>query len=461
MSLESATTFLLKIDSLRCQVIDHESVSCNGTIYKLEEKKLDYLDEQFWIYLSIYAGLVIIAGLMSGLTMGLLSLDMMTLRILKESGTKMEKKYASRIIPLVSRHHLLLVTLLLANAGCVEAMPIFLDRISDPIIAICVSVSAVLIFGEVIPQAICTRFGLAIGATLSPLVYFLMGLFFIISWPLAKLLDCILGKDHETFYRRGQLKALVDLHGNGEETQGVDPLSVDEVLIIKGALDMKYKTAIDAMLPQKKIFMLDVNAKMDHKTMTEILEKGHSRIPVYDGNDSNIIGLLMTKTLIKLDPDDCVPVRTLVDSPVHARDVIFIKPNLPLFDLLNLFQTGKGHLAIIKGIKKDVIESSIQQTDDDTSPLLRSEVIDAALDTEDQILGIITLEDVLEELLQEEIEDEKDVVLEMQRRLNLSKSRLPRQSSRQQTSTSGESNILLDTSTNNRPSSSDTNLLVP
>lgn len=87
-------------------------------------------------------------GLVSGLTMGLLSLDMMTLKILKEGGSPKEKKYAARILPVVQRHHLLLVTLLLANAAAVEAMPIFLDRISDPITAICVSVTAVLLFGE-------------------------------------------------------------------------------------------------------------------------------------------------------------------------------------------------------------------------------------------------------------------------------------------------------------------------
>ena len=84
----------------------------------------------------------------SGLTIGLLSLDMMSLQVLQEAGTPKERRYAARIIPVVKRHHLLLVTLLLANAACVEAMPLFLDRVSDPITAILVSVTAVLLFGE-------------------------------------------------------------------------------------------------------------------------------------------------------------------------------------------------------------------------------------------------------------------------------------------------------------------------
>ena len=80
--------------------------------------------------------------------MGLLSIDTMSLKVLQAGGTPSEKKHAARILPLVTRHHLLLVTLLLANAAAVESMPLFLDRISDPITAICVSVSAVLLFGE-------------------------------------------------------------------------------------------------------------------------------------------------------------------------------------------------------------------------------------------------------------------------------------------------------------------------
>ena len=70
------------------------------------------------------------------------------------TGKPMEIKYAARIYPLVKRHHLLLVTLLLANAGAVEAMPIFMDRITNPVVAIVVSVSAVLLFGEILPQVI-------------------------------------------------------------------------------------------------------------------------------------------------------------------------------------------------------------------------------------------------------------------------------------------------------------------
>ena len=83
---------------------------------------------------------------MSGLTMGLLSLDVMSLEVFKRGGKPKEQKYASRIIQLVKQHHLLLVTLLLANAVAVESMPILLDKVTHEIVAIAISVISVLIF---------------------------------------------------------------------------------------------------------------------------------------------------------------------------------------------------------------------------------------------------------------------------------------------------------------------------
>ncbi|RUS77967.1 hypothetical protein EGW08_014276 [Elysia chlorotica] len=389
------------MDFVNCTIISEEKVLCDGKDYELPEAILTYKDEWFWIYIGIYVGLVLFAGLMSGLTMGLLSLDYTTLITMKEGGTPKERKYAARIIPLVKRHHLLLVTLLLSNAVAVEAMPIFLDHVSNPVIAIIVSVTAVLIFGEVVPQAVCTRYGLAIGAYLAPLVYFMMGAFFIIAYPFSKMLDWFLGTDHGTFYRRGQLKALIDIHGEESQTGGhsslEDALSKDEVLIIKGCLDMRNKQAKDAMLNIEETFMLSINARLDHDTMTQVIEMGHSRIPVYESDRTNIVGCLLTKTLIKLDPDDAVPVSSLVCDTRYGRPPMFIESDQPLFDLLNTFQTGKSRLTIMI-IFFFFLSLSVLKT----------------------IVGIITLEDVIEELLQEEIEDEVDITKEIAKKLHFS-----------------------------------------
>nr|XP_039270930.1 DUF21 domain-containing protein At4g33700-like [Styela clava] len=370
--------------TINCIVEGHK-LNCSGIIYVEEEDPLTYTDKWFWIYLGIYVGLVLIAGLVSGLTMGLLSLDMLSLNVLASGGKPKERKYAKKIIPLVKRHHLLLVTLLLTNAAAVESMPLFLDRISDPVTAIVVSVTAVLIFGEVLPQALCTRFGLAIGSALSPVVKFLMLITLPISWPLSKFLDCILGGDHSTFFRRAELSILVDLHQQ-LDAENEDPLSKDEVMIIKGALSMRDKLARQAYTPIEKLFALNIDGVMDEQTMEEILNTGHSRIPVYEGDKNHLLGILLVKRLIKLDPDEKIPIREVFQK--EKRDLPRIVETAPLFDLLNQFQMGRSHMCCV-----------------------------TSSDDADMAIGIITLEDVIEELIQEEILDETD--LDVMRRLSI------------------------------------------
>ena len=113
--------------------------------------------EQIAIYITASVLLTLMAGLMSGLTLGLLSLDALDMEVLARSGTPAEKRYAGAIKPLVERQHFVLVTLLHCNAGAMEALPLFLDRLADPVTAIAISVSAVLVFGEILPQAVCSR----------------------------------------------------------------------------------------------------------------------------------------------------------------------------------------------------------------------------------------------------------------------------------------------------------------
>jgi len=121
------------------------TITCDGELYMKEERDSGWR-ELFDVFMSLF--LVLFAGLMSGLTMGLMSLDITNLKIVAKSGDAKNQKYAKRIMPLVRKHHLLLVTLLTANAICMEALPLFLDRLVGPFFAIILSVTLVLLFGE-------------------------------------------------------------------------------------------------------------------------------------------------------------------------------------------------------------------------------------------------------------------------------------------------------------------------
>eukprot|EP01062_Namystynia_karyoxenos_P067073 TRINITY_DN60974_c0_g1_i1.p1 TRINITY_DN60974_c0_g1~~TRINITY_DN60974_c0_g1_i1.p1 ORF type:complete len:819 (+),score=138.96 TRINITY_DN60974_c0_g1_i1:127-2457(+) len=176
------------------------------------------------------------AAIAAGLTMGLVSLDVVKLRVTCEAvadlsgaeedseageqeGLEEEAKLSQKVLPLVERHHLLLVTLLLSNAVANECMPIFLDRIVPSWMAVLLSVTFVLIFGEIVPSAFFTGKGqLRRAAFFTPLVWVLIYVTWPISWPIGKLLDCVFGhhSGEEEAFSRGELKAFIRMHGRSD-----------------------------------------------------------------------------------------------------------------------------------------------------------------------------------------------------------------------------------------------------
>ena len=393
-------------ENITCQLLEgRELLNCSGTIY-MKDETITPDDQWFWIYLGVYICLVLLAGLMSGLTMGLLSLDVMSLNVLQIGGKPHEKKHCKRILPLVKRHHLLLVTLLLGNAAAVESMPLFLDRISNPVTAIVISVTAVLFFGEVIPQAICTRYGLAIGSYMSPLVYLIIAITFPVSWPISKLLDCLLGTEHGTFFRRAELKALVEFHKTEQVEANEEPLSPDEALIIQGALSMTDKFVKQICTPKEYIFFVKLSAKLDSQLMDKIIKRGHSRIPVLDEEKDKFVGMLLVKNLIKIDPEKQLLVRDVFNAG-YKRTIYAVTGDTMLYDCLNLFQSTKSHLFI-------VVSHQFGLSDNQAKPL------DSSCDL---FIGIVTLEDVIEELIQEEIIDETDVYIDISKKVKVAKAR--------------------------------------
>ncbi|GAB4846849.1 DUF21 domain-containing protein At2g14520 [Ancistrocladus abbreviatus] len=308
-------------------------------------------ETQFWIRVMICLLLVLFAGLMSGLTLGLMSLSLVELEVLAQSGTPSDRKHAAKIMPVVKRQHLLLCTLLICNAAAMEALPIFLDSLVSAWGAILLSVTLILLFGEIIPQSVCSRYGLAIGATVAPLVQVLVWICFPVAYPISKLLDLLLGEGHEALFRRAELKTLVHLHGN-EAGKGGE-LTHDETTIIAGALELTEKTASDAMTPISETFAIDINSKLNRNLMKLILEKGHSRVPVYYENPRNIIGLILVKNLLTINPAGEVPIKN-----VTIRKIPRVPETMPLYDILNEFQKGHSHMAVVVRKQSDSEQST-------------------------------------------------------------------------------------------------------
>ena len=361
---------------------------------------------------------------MSGLTVGYLSVDDLTMELRMTSGTEEEKHYA--VLPILSNRHWLLVTILLMNSFAMEALPVFLDKIVHRIWAVVISVTLILIFGEVIPMAVCTGPNqVKIAAFVTPVVRLLM----LVSWPLSywigKLLDIILGEHHKSRYLNSDLKALVELHtyqalkklqeeeeqhrfivkeeiAKPSEKMGLNEL---EATLMISALEIREKKVVEIMISFKKVFLIDFDEKIDKNKLRVILEKGFSRIPVYTNkNENDIIGLLRIKQLLTVD---ILQSRSLREIGVHLNPPLVIHPNMNLVDLLREFRQGKSHMAFITE-QVERLQSKLGLNRTNSLAVEKKYLYPSKGDLGIVILGIVTLEDVIENIFNPEIVGEEE-----------------------------------------------------
>jgi metal transporter CNNM len=196
----------------------------------------------------------------------------------------------------------------------------------------------------------------------------LMWLMAPVAWPTAKLLDKLLGEDHGTTYKKAGLKTLVTLH----KTLGPAPedrLNQDEVTIISAVLDLKSKPVGSIMTPMKNVFTMSVDTVLDERMMNIILSAGYSRIPIHTpDNPKNFVGMLLVKMLITYDPEDAVCVREFALATLPET-----RPETSCLDIINFFQEGKSHMVLVSEFPGDSHGA----------------------------VGVVTLEDVMEELIGE------------------------------------------------------------
>lgn len=189
-----------------------------------------------------------------------------------------------------------------------------------------------------------------------------------IAWPIAKLLDYLLGEDHGTIYKKAGLKTLMTLHRQLGTTPD-ERLNKDEVTIISAVLDLKAKSIGSVMTPMDDVFTLSSESVLDQDTVEKILAEGYSRIPVHvPGNSHNFIGMLLVKMLISYDPEDCSRVQDFQLATLPET-----RPETSCLDILNFFQEGKSHMILVSEFPGD----------------------------DHGALGVVTLEDVVEEMIGE------------------------------------------------------------
>jgi len=286
------------------------------------------------------------------------------------------KKGIRLVKTLKDNNQRLIITILIGNnvvniAASSIATSIAIKIFDSNAIGIAVGIMTILIlvFGEIIPKNIAMAKNEWLAIASAPVVQFLQ----IILLPIIKLLEYFTilisspfeGDNSEPIITEEEIKSVVSL---GEEIGEVEE---DERIMIHNIFRFSDLRADEIMIDRTHVFSIDSDTKISDAA-EQIVEKGYSRIPVYEEKPDHIIGILYTKDILRavLSGESQEKVKGLV------RTAMFIPETILLDDLLTEFQKEKVHLALVT-------------------------------DEHGGISGLITIEDILEEIVGD-IYDETD-----------------------------------------------------
>lgn len=304
------------------------------------------------------------SAICSGLNIAVMSLDMTDLR----RKAKLGNHQAQRVLPLREHTHLTLASILLTNIAAVSACSLVLDQRLDGWLAGLISTLLIVIFGEVMPQALFSKNALAWSSLFAPLLKVMIIVTYVISKPLQLLLDRLFPHRRAKLQSREELGLLVNEHLADKNSE----LDDDEIEIMRGALGLSEKRVRDIMTDIRHTYWLTSDVLLDDAKIDEIKEHAFSRIPVFNKALTKCYGLLLMKDLIDVDFD--ANKFRADDMPLHP--VQLVGSMTALDTMFRKFISAGTHLI---PVEKD-----------------------------DQIIGIVTIEDLLEEIVGHEIEDETD-----------------------------------------------------
>ncbi len=317
-----------------------------------------------WLNFFIVVVLVLLSGTFAGLTLALFSLQLTTL----ERKVRLGDEQALKVYRIRQKGNLLLCTLLLGNVASYTVMAVFLGSITSGVVAGFTATALIFMFGEILPQAVFPRYALQIGARLSGLVWLFLVVLYPIAFPVAWLLDRLLGKEPPVLWSKAELREIIRYH----KAAGEDIIDQDEERILLGALSFSELQVKDILIPAKEVYALDGRTTLDVSALEQIRQKGFSRIPVLNASSTRVVGILYAKDLIGLSPGHSLKVEGLCSR----KNLVLVKGDTRLDDLFNLLVSRKMHMALVVGENED-------------------------------FEGIATMEDIMEEILSTELEDIK------------------------------------------------------
>ena len=232
--------------------------------------------------------------------------------------------------------------------------------------AVVVSTVLIIIFAEIIPQSICSRYGLLVGAKAAPVTQVLIYAMWPIAYPVALLLEKILGRHNGVVYRKAELRELLNLHSMTGHHGG--DLLGNTVHYAQGALDLQDKTVLEHCTKIDDVFMLEDTTKLDYEVLSRVVQSGHSRIPVYKNVEipditkigktkmiKKILGTMLVKNCVLLDPEDATPIMSIPMSTLLPT----VPQDQSLLDMIQIFRAGSALHALSLEVARSLTPKSL------------------------------------------------------------------------------------------------------
>lgn len=282
---------------------------------------------------------------------------------------RLGNRQALRVLPLRQKTHLVLASILLTNVGAVSATSLVLEHQLNGFAAGVISTLLIVVFGEVLPQALFAKNPLAWTSRFADVLKVMVVIAYPISKPIQLLLNRLVGKTPRHLQTRHELGLMISEYLGPAAASELDE---DEVEIIRGALQLSEKRVSTILTPIEKVYWLSPETKLTSSRVKEIITRGYSRIPIFNHNLTTCYGVLLMKELVNIDFDE----REYRVDEMQIHPVKIAGSRTALDTMFRKFINSHTHMIPVE--------------------------------RDDRIIGIVTIEDLIEEILGHEIEDETD-----------------------------------------------------
>lgn len=344
------------------------------------------LDSNFWLTSLAIFGLLTLSAFFSGSETALTAASRGKLRAQADKGSR----GARAALELTDDGERMIGALLLGNnvvnilaASLATALLTRLFGSSGVAVATLAMTVLVLVFGEVLPKTLAITVPEAVAARVAPLIRLLIWLFGPVITAVQLLVRVVLGvfgvrtdPERHVLSLRDEIAGAISL---GHSEGAMEKEDRDRLL---GALDLSHRNVSEIMTHRRQIEMIDASRPAS-EIATQVLASPHTRLPVFRGTDENIVGVIHAKELwraieklLRDPPADRTAIDRL-DVLAVARPPYFIPETTPLDEQMRHFLRRRSHFALV-------------------------------VDEYGALQGLITLEDILEEIVGE-ITDEFDV----------------------------------------------------